>query len=81
LGQNPATGGQDQPGLLEPGDELEGADHAADGMAPPQQRLNPDGGDIREAESGLVLEKELAAVQSGSQVCFEHKTVLDCRVL
>jgi hypothetical protein len=50
-------------------------------MAPPQQRLNPDGGDIREAESGLVLEKELAAVQSGSQVCFEHKTVLDCRVL
>ena len=74
--EHPAADLDDQPGLLEQGDEVVGLDDAAHGVLPADQRLDPVGGHVAEVEGGLVDEEELAFGERLAQVHLELHAVL-----
>ena len=68
LAQDPAADRHDQAGLLGQRDELVGADHAALGVVPAQQRLDAADRPVLQADDRLVEELELIGRQRALQV-------------
>ena len=70
--EDPAAELDDQPGPLGERDELVGADTAALGVLPAQQRLDADDVLVGQPDLGLVLEVQLVVLQSAPQVALQR---------
>ena len=71
LAQDPGTQGDDQPGGLGEGDEVERGHHAALGMLPPHQGLDAEDLPVLRVHDRLVVQHELVLLQGRAKVALE----------
>lgn len=67
-GQRPGSQFLGEPGLFGDGDELGGADRSENGVGPPGEGFDGDDAVGSQVDQGLVVHRQLAAVQRRAQV-------------
>ena len=78
--QHPRAERDHEPGHLRERDEVAGGNEPQLGMAPAQQRLDPDDPAARELDLRLIVQKKLVAREGAAQMALDGKALLPSRV-